>query len=166
MIKCKRRIKKLLKNIKLGWLCCRTNTDKYERKKYMRPRYAYYIYIYIYIYIYAYHTHTHIYIYIYICIFYPVSLGCRIHRLLLFRGVRPLAPNDCPRYDGEVPVMLKLSGVWSTPSLSSLPGSLWPGVVTPDEAPISGLNRTKPQFQEFIVFAFKLRIYTKLNCLK
>ena len=49
--------------------------------------------------------------------------------------VRP--PNECPRYDtkrtdGKVPVMLKLWGMWSTPSLPSLPGPLRPGVVTPD----------------------------------
>ena len=40
----------------------------------------------------------------------PVSWGCRIHRVLLCRGVRP--PNECPGYDnkqsdGEVPA------VWS-----------------------------------------------------
>ena len=40
-------------------------------------------------------------------------------------------PNECPGYDtkqsdGEVPVMLEF---WSTPSLPSLPGSLWPRVV-------------------------------------
>ena len=39
----------------------------------------------------------------------PVGWGCRIHRLLLCRGVRP--PNECSGYDskrsdGEVPVML------------------------------------------------------------
>ena len=28
--------------------------------------------------------------------------------------------------------MLKLWGLWSTPSLPSLPGSLWSGEVTPD----------------------------------
>ena len=37
----------------------------------------------------------------------PVGWGCRIHRLLLCRGVRP-PPNECPGYDtkqsdGEVP---------------------------------------------------------------
>ena len=39
----------------------------------------------------------------------PVGWGCRIHRLLLCRGVTP--PNECPgydtkQYDGEVPVLL------------------------------------------------------------
>ena len=34
--------------------------------------------------------------------------------------------------DGEAPVMLELSEMWSTPLLLSLPGLLWPGVVAPD----------------------------------
>ena len=54
--------------------------------------------------------------------------GCRIHRLLLCRGVR-LPPNECPGFDtkqsdGEVPVMLELWGMRSTPSLPLLPGPL------------------------------------------
>ena len=45
--------------------------------------------------------------------------------------------NDYPGYDtkqsdGEVPVMLELWGMKSTSSLLSLPGPLWPGVVSPD----------------------------------
>ena len=45
-------------------------------------------------------------------------------------------PNECPRYDikqsdGEVPVMLDLWGMRSTPSLPSLPGPLWLEVVAP-----------------------------------
>ena len=68
----------------------------------------------------------------------PVGWGCRIHRLLLCRGVRPPA-NECPGYDtkqsdGEVPAMLELWGMQSTPSLPLLPGPLWPGVVAPDRA--------------------------------
>ena len=68
----------------------------------------------------------------------PVGWGCRIHRLLLCRGVRP-PPNECPgndtkQSDGEVPAMLELWGMRSTPSLPSLPGPLWPGVVAPDRA--------------------------------
>ena len=74
----------------------------------------------------------------------PVSLGCRIHWLHLCRGVRP--PNECPGYDtkqsdGEVPAVLELWGMRSTPSLPLLPGPLWPGVVAPDKGPIYGLNR-------------------------
>ena len=60
--------------------------------------------------------------------------GCRIHRLLLCRGIR--SPyNECPdikHFDGEVPVILELWGVQSTSSLPSLPDPLWPGMVAPD----------------------------------
>ena len=54
-------------------------------------------------------------------------------------GKDPLPPNECPVYDtkqsdGEVPVMLGLCGMQSTPSLPLLPGPLWPGVVAPDRA--------------------------------
>ena len=63
----------------------------------------------------------------------------------LQRGKAP-PPNECPRYDtkqsdGEVPAVLELWGMWSTPSLPLLPGPLWPGVVAPDKGPIYGLNR-------------------------
>ena len=54
----------------------------------------------------------------------------------------------------------------SPPLLSSLAGPLWPGVVAPDKGSIYGLNRTKLSFREFMFIAFKLPIYTKLNCLK
>ena len=67
----------------------------------------------------------------------PVSLGCRIHWLLLCRGIWSPSPlKDCLRYDtkhsdGEAPVLLELWGMRSTPSLESLPAPLWPWVVTP-----------------------------------
>ena len=68
--------------------------------------------------------------------FCPASWGCRIHLLLLCRGVRP-PPYKCLGYDtkqsdGEAPVMLELWGIWSTPSFPSLPGPLCPRVVVPD----------------------------------
>ena len=77
---------------------------------------------------------------------------CRIHPLLLCREVRPHPHNECTGYDtkqsdGEVPVILVLWGIQSTPSLPSLPGPLWPGVVAPDKRPIYGLNRTKLWFE-------------------
>ena len=70
----------------------------------------------------------------YACLHWPV--GCRIHRLLICRGVR-LLPNVYPGYDfkqsdGEVPVTLEVWGMRSTPLLPSLPGPLWPGLVAPD----------------------------------
>ena len=80
------------------------------------------------------------------CLAQSAGGGCRIHWLHLCRGIRPL-PNECPGYDtkqsdGEVPAMLELWGMRSTPSLPSLPGPLWPRVVAPDKGPIYGLNRT------------------------
>ena len=47
--------------------------------------------------------------------------------------------NECPGYDtkqsdGEVPAVLELWGMRSTPLLPLLPGPLWPGVVAPDRA--------------------------------
>ena len=42
--------------------------------------------------------------------------------------------SDTEQSDGEVPVMLGLWGMQSTPSLPLLPGPLWPGVVAPDKA--------------------------------
>ena len=70
-------------------------------------------------------------------IFCPVIWDCSKHRLLFYRGVRSLPHNECPAYDtkqsdGEVPVMLELWGMWSTPSLPLLPGPLWPRVEAPD----------------------------------
>ena len=60
---------------------------------------------------------------------------------------KPNHPNECPgydtkQYDGEFTVMLELWGMQSSPLLTSLPGPLWPGMVTPDKGPIYGLNRT------------------------
>ena len=85
------------------------------------------------------------------------------------RGVRP-QPNECPRYDtkqsdGGVPVILELWEVQSNPSLPSLLGPLWLGVVAPDKDPIYGLNWTQHCFS-LLGGAFKLGIYAKLNCLK
>ena len=79
--------------------------------------------------------------------FCPVGWDCRIHRLHLCRGVRS-PRNKCPGYDtkqsdGEVPVMLELWGMQTTPSLPLLPGPFWPGMVAPDRALIYGLNRNK-----------------------
>ena len=49
---------------------------------------------------------------------------------------------DTKQSDSEVPIMLGLWGKRSTPSLPSLPGPLWLGVVALDIGPINGLNRT------------------------
>ena len=107
---------------------------------------------------------------------YPVAWGCRIHRLQLCRGVRPL-PHECSGHDTkqsdvEAPVMLELWWMQYTPSLPSLSGLLWPGVVAPDRVLSMGQielnyvlmlnliarNRT--------VLTFKICTYVKLNCFK
>ena len=41
---------------------------------------------------------------------------------------------DTKQSDGELPVMLVLSGMLSTPSLPLLPGPLWPRMVAPNRA--------------------------------
>ena len=66
-----------------------------------------------------------------------IAGGCGIHQLLLCKGLKDPPPNQHPGYDtkqsdGEVPVMLELLEMQSTPSLPSLPGLLRPGVVAPD----------------------------------
>ena len=43
-------------------------------------------------------------------------------------------PYGTKQSDGEVPVMLGLWRIWSSPSLPLLPGPLWPGMVAPDRA--------------------------------
>ena len=54
----------------------------------------------------------------------------------LCRGVWPSLTNKCSGYDikqsdGEDPVQ-EIWGMWSTPLLPLLPGSLWPEMVGPD----------------------------------
>ena len=41
---------------------------------------------------------------------------------------------DTKQSNGEFPEMLGVWGMWGAPSLLSLPGPLWPGVVAPDRA--------------------------------
>ena len=87
-----------------------------------------------------------------------IDWDCRIHQLLLCRGVRhPLQRvywiYDTKQSDGEVPVMLELWRMQSTSSLPLLPSSLRLRVVAPDRV-LSESNRTK------------LCTYAKQNCLK
>ena len=77
--------------------------------------------------------------------YYPVDWGCRMHLLVLCRGTRHhqrVSWYDTNQSDGEVPLMLGLWGMRNTPSLPSLPGPLWAGVVATDKDLIYGLNRT------------------------
>ena len=64
-----------------------------------------------------------------------ISWVCTVHRLHLCTGVTPHHQwYDTKQSDGEVPVILELWGMWSTPSLQLLPDPLWPGMVAPDKA--------------------------------
>ena len=64
----------------------------------------------------------------------PVDWSCRLSRVHLCKGVRPLPPILSQRVSwiqlnySEAPV-LGLSRMWSTPSLSLLPGPLWPAEI-------------------------------------
>ena len=78
-----------------------------------------------------------------------VGWGCRIPWLHLCSGVRPPSTrNDCLGFDtkqsdGEIPVILELWEMQSTPSLPSLPGPPQPVLVEPDRDLTMGSNRTK-----------------------
>ena len=45
---------------------------------------------------------------------------------------------DTKQSDGEVPLILELWGMQSTPLLLSLPGQLWPEVIPPDRVQSMG----------------------------
>ena len=79
---------------------------------------------------------------------------------------------DTKQSDGEVPVMLEFGGMQTTPSLPSLSGLLWPGVVAPDR--VLSMDQIEQKCVLMLnwitwnrtVLIFKLRTYAKLNCLK
>ncbi len=63
--------------------------------------------------------------------------------------------------------MLELWGMRSTPSLISLSGPLQPKMVAPDRVQfMCQLELSNGLILLVLFFAFKLRIYAKLNCLK
>ena len=100
-----------------------------------------------------------------------ISSECRIHKAVI------PPPNECPGYEikqshGEVPVILELWGMRSTPSLPSLLGLLWPRVVAPDRVLCIGQIELNCVLTlnwiawNRALMPFKLRTYAKLNCLK
>ena len=76
---------------------------------------------------------------IYKQLFFTQSAGAVENTNCTSAAVKTSSPNECPRYDtkqsdDEVPVMLGLWEMRSTPSLPLLSGPLWPGMVAPDRA--------------------------------
>ena len=68
--------------------------------------------------------------------------------------------HDTKQSDGEDPVMLELLGMWSTPSMPSLPGPLWPRVVAPDRVLCMSYKVHVISFQTFFVWALLLILHT------
>ena len=55
-------------------------------------------------------------------------------------------------------------GIWSSPSLRSLPGPLWPGVEAPDRVlSMCPLELNRSFLRVLFFFSFRLRIYAELN---
>ena len=64
-----------------------------------------------------------------------VGWSCRIHQLHLCKGARHpqrVSRYDTEQSDGEATVMQELWEMLNTPSLPSLPGPLWLGLVARD----------------------------------
>ena len=61
----------------------------------------------------------------------PNSVGVAEYTACLQRSKTPHRMS-CKHFNRKTQVMLELQGIWSTPSLLSLPGPLWPGVIAPD----------------------------------
>ena len=107
----------------------------------------------------------------------PVGWSCKIHRLHLCRGVKKPSQRmswvyNTKQSDGAVPVNLELWIMRITPSLPSLQGLLWPGVVAPDR--VLSMGQIEPNCVLMLnwvawnrpVLTFKLRSYAKLISLK
>ena len=84
---------------------------------------------------------------------------------------------ECPGYDtkqskGKAPVMLELWGMFSTPSLRSLPRPLWPRVIAADRAIFMGKIEINSALVlkwiawNWTISTYKPRTHAKLNCLK
>ena len=62
-----------------------------------------------------------------------VGEGGRLHLWIRFNTLSNEYPGyDTKQSDGEVPVMLGISGIRSTTLLPFLPGQLWPRMIAPD----------------------------------
>ena len=105
------------------------------------------------------------YVCMYVCIG-PEGRGCRIHRLLLCRGIAHSPTSvlwyDSKQSDGEALVMLELWKMCSTPLL--LPGPNWRGVLAPERVLSMGPIELKCVLKlKWIVWN---RIILSFNCVK
>ena len=71
-------------------------------------------------------------------------------------SAEPPPPNESPGYDtkhfdDEVPVLLELWEMWSTPSLTLLQSPLWPGLVAPDRVLSIGQLEIKHGFESLLL---------------
>ena len=79
---------------------------------------------------------------------------------------------DIKQSNGEVPLMVKIWGLLSTPLLPLLPGPFWPGVVGHER--VISMGQTELNCVRMLnwiawnktALAFKLRTYAELKCLK
>ena len=107
---------------------------------------------------------------------FPVGWGCRIHRLLFCKDVRPPTNDfigyDTKESDNEALVMLELWGMRGIPSLPSLRGQVRHVVEVPDRILSMGQIELNCELvfnwiaSNRFVLTFKLRTYAKLNYLK
>ena len=91
----------------------------------------------------------------------PVGWGCRIHQLQLCKGVRP-HPQTSVLDMTLNNLMVRFKWCWSFEECRE---PLYSHRSEVHSGPV-WLNRTKPRFFHYTDFAFKRRIYAKLNCLK
>ena len=140
--------------------------------------FSWYIYIYIYIYIYmcvcvcvCVCVCSHLQIicevtFVVITWNCPVGWGCRIHRLLLCRGIRH--PPSTSVLDMTLNnLMVRFQQCWSFGECGvplhchRSQVHFGPRVVAPDKGSIYGLNRTKPYFFHYTVFLHLKCVFTR-----
>ena len=97
---------------------------------------------------------------------FPKLRGCRYETIeemkeAVTKIIDTLTQEDTKQSDGETSVILGLQGMWSTPSLPSLPGPLWPGVVVLDR--VLHIGQIELNCYDAQLNCLKLTIFT-LNC--
>ena len=101
-----------------------------------------------------------------VTLFINKSWDCRIHRLLFCRGVRPpptrVLDMTLINLTVEVPVMLELWEMRSSPSLPSLLGLLWPRVVALNN--VLSMDQIELNCVLSSTVLFEIELFWHLNC--